>query len=242
MPVKVSPLALLAIALLAFLAQQACVQAQHAFPPHLNYRRVANQNGLRAYQYSHDVERFRSRAIAVADPVRIEEWFEEYGVSGAQLGHAVQRSGRDEAGTLIPDNWKGDLVRRVARKPFHFTTAALVANNATLEQVGLTIYDTGRISATGRISHDGGPDGSLGGANVNVILRAYASPTPGNFNNQLPVNSSMVWHSRLRFWVSRNQSEVTSLVCPSNGYVREFRQNFNQITHFEVELEAERDR
>ena len=242
MTIQKSRMALLAGAMLAFLALETQVQAQHGLLPQLNYRRVPNQNGLREYQYDHDVERFRSRAIAVADPVRIEEWFEEYGVSGAQLGHAVQRSGWDEAGTLIPDNWKGDLVRRVARKPFHFTTAALVANNATLQQVGLTIYDTGRISATGRISHDGGPDGSLAGANVNVMLRAYASPTPGNFNNQLPLNSPMVWHSRLRFWVSRNQPQVTSLVSPSNGYVREFRQNFNQITHFEVELEAERDR
>ena len=241
MTVRNSRSLLFAAVMLVSVAQESRLEAQPGVYPHWNCRRVANQNGLRAYDYRHDLQRFRASALAIADPVVIEEWREEYVVdAGYQYG--AQRSEVPTFGSLMPDGKKEALVRTVSRKPFHFTTASLVANDVTLQQVGLSIYETGTIAATGRISHDGGPDGSLAGANVTLIVRAYASPTPGNFANQLPLNSPVIWQSNQRLWVSRNQPRVIPLVGSSNSYAREFRQNFHQITHLEVELEAERDR
>ncbi len=184
--------------------------------PHLSYRRVRSQAGLPFYDYHQGVERIRDRAVAIADPTFFEEW--------------------------LPTDREATEVRQVARKPFHFTRTSLVAHHATLQQVGLTVWSNGAIVATGRISHDGGPDGSLAGANVTIILRAYAAPVTDHPGPELPINTPMIWESRRRLWVSRHQPEVISLTGTNPTYAEVLRRNFNQITHLEVELEAERDR
>ncbi len=241
MTVQKSKMALLAGAMLAFLALETHLHAQHGVLPHWNYRRVSSQYGLRSYDYEHDRQRFRDSALAIADPVIVEEWLEQYGSDAIHPQHAQRGAGIPSA-RMVPDRDKPGLVRYVARKPFHFTTASLLADNVNLQQVGLSIYETGTIAATGRISHDGGPDGSLAGAHIELIIRAYSSIPQTIVSYELPLNSPMIWQSTHRLWVSRNQPQVISLVDDSNSYAREIRQNFHQITHLEVELVAARSR
>lgn len=69
-----------------------------------------------------------------------------------------------------------DLQQAKRVKPFHFRTRRLVVDHLTLDQVGLAIDTSGRIYASGRISHSGG-DGGLIGNNVTVRIRAYVSHT-----------------------------------------------------------------
>lgn len=183
---------------------------------HLSYRRVPSQPGLPYYDYHQGVERARDRALAIADPVSFEEWFLE-----------------------DPD---ATDVRPMARKSFHFTRDSLVAQHTTLQQVGMTLWSNGSLVATGRISHDGGPDGSRVGANVTLIVRAYAAPVSDRLPDELPLNTPMLWQSRHRLWVSRHQPQVISLTEAHPTQATVLRRNFNQITHLEVELEAERDR
>lgn len=130
----------------------------------------------------------------------------------------------------------------MARKSFHFTRDSLVAQHTTLQQVGMTLWSNGSLVATGRISHDGGPDGSRVGANVTLIVRAYAAPVSDRLPDELPLNTPMLWQSRHRLWVSRHQPQVISLTEAHPTQATVLRRNFNQITHLEVELEAERDR
>ena len=61
-------------------------------------------------------------------------------------------------------------------KPFHFRATSIVVDPLILDQVGLSLEETGQLIATGRINHTGG-DGGLIGANVTVHIRAYVSHT-----------------------------------------------------------------
>ena len=62
------------------------------------------------------------------------------------------------------------------RKSFHFRRLSLPVDHLTLDQVGLALYRTGELMATGRITHDGG-DGGLIGSNVTIRVRAYVAAT-----------------------------------------------------------------
>jgi hypothetical protein len=235
-------LAAYTVCVLAVLTASERVRAQLPLVPHLGYGCARNQGCLPRHHYGHDLLRFRDRGLAVADPVVLCIWHEENIVGQEFICSHGKPYSIGTVEPLVPDNRKLELVRNVRRKPFHFTSASLAANNVRLEQVGISVYDTGQISASGRLSHDGGPDGSLAGANLTLYLRAYAAPVVPVTAGALPINAPLVWESRHKLWISRNRPQVVSLIPPDAGYSPLLRRHFEQITHLEVELEAQRDR
>jgi hypothetical protein len=194
---------------------------------------------LPAYHYGHDTPRFRDKAIAFAEPETTANWYAPHVVHQEYVCCCGQRKVCPVHQPLIPGGSKEALIRTVRRKPFHFPAASLTANHVTLQQVGLSIYDTGIIAASGRVSHDGGPVGALAGARITIILRAYAAPIT---SRELPLDSPMVWEARRQLWVSRNQPNVVSLAAADQGYFPQLRERFDEITHLEVELESRQGR
>lgn len=241
MPAYVRWLAALLALVVMPVASQRQARGQHLLIPHVGCRCTANRGSLPHYGYGHDLQRFRDSAFAVADPGVTTRWLEE-NLVGERIVCGGREKVRQVPRPLIPEGRKPQLERFARRKPFHFTTGSLSANNVTLEQVGLSIYDTGNIAASGRISHDGGPNGSVAGANVTLRLRAYAAPVAGTADGRLPLNSPLVWESSCTLWVSRNQPRVVSLTPPGQNYWPILRRQFDEITHLEVELEAQQDR
>jgi hypothetical protein len=187
----------------------------------IHFQRVRTKCCIRPYRYGHDSLRSRDTVVAIADPTRDIIWLNE----GTQTVEGVNRE------VLVE--------KTVRQKPFHFPALSLTAGPITLDRVGLRIYNTGDIEATGRISHDGGPDGGLLGGNGTIRLHAYTG-RPGN--RAEPADSPVVWGSECHFWVSANRPSVihlTPVECPDTSVIR---RQFNQITHLEVELEYQGDR
>ncbi|MEP0429852.1 MAG: hypothetical protein ABJM81_28140 [Rhodopirellula bahusiensis] len=61
-------------------------------------------------------------------------------------------------------------------KPFHLRATALEIDHLTLDRVGIALHrSTGRLVATGRISHTGGENAAIGN-NITVRIGAYVSP------------------------------------------------------------------
>ncbi len=148
--------------------------------------------------------------------------------------------------------------RTVRSRSFHFPVRALVTDQVKLETVGLILYSDGKLSATGRLINDGGPDGDLKGNRVIVRIQAF---TAMEAQQGELANAPVVWQSEQRLWVSRDKPQMTSLVGDGNrvgfrhcdGATRtrqmgkmadlsRLRQHFDEITHLEVELAYRDDR
>lgn len=172
------------------------------------------------HRYTHDDREVSNRVITIADPVRAVTWHN-------------------------PD-------RTLQRKVFHFPVRSLAANQVRLENVGLTLYSDGRLSATGRLIHDGGSQGDLLGNRVIIRLQAYAGLA--GQRGEL-ANAPVVWQTEKRLLISRDRPQVISLagyenrLAPANindTYQKEdyrekaawtrLREQFDEITHLEVEL------
>lgn len=179
-----------------------------------------------AYRYTHDDQEVSNRVIAIADPTRDVTW------------HNPERNLR--------------------QKMFHFPVRSLAADQVRLENVGLTLYSDGRLSATGRVVHDGGPQGDLMGNRVVIRLQAYAG-LPGR-QGEL-ADAAVVWQTEKQLRISRDHPQIVSLAGDENLLEPQFsydayqrgasRQNtswprlseqFDEITHLEVELAYLRDR
>ena len=208
--------------------------------PYLSARKTNNRSGLPRYNYGHDLERFRDRAVASADPVVEVNQFAE-----SRVLKSFECCGQSKLYTvpqvLIPDGERSDLKRLVRLKPFYTPTASLSAGDVTLSQMAFDIQDTGFITASGRLANSGGPNGSLQGANITIHLRAYAGRVVGP-PGTLPVNSPMIWESQSSHWISREDPKTISLTGSGRCYAAVLRQRFDGITHLEVELVAQRDR
>jgi hypothetical protein len=129
----------------------------------------------------------------------------------------------------------------VQRKKFHLRATSLTADQVNLGQIGLAIYDTGDIVATGRLAHDGGPNGDLRANFVRVHLRAYAG-LPNRADAAGLTDAPVVWACEHRFWVKRGRPKTVSLVPPTASQSSQLRCHFEKITHLEVELQCQRDR
>lgn len=187
-----------------------------AAPPHAHFfhqQRTCSRCGVpRDAGYGKDDEAARGIILASADPVRSTSW----------------RTGTGEA-------------KEAARKPFHVHGASVAAAAVSLQQVALCLYGTGRLVSSGRLVHTGGPDGSLRGNNVTIRLHAYCAPAV-DIPEALPVDSTAVWHSERSLWVARNQPVVIPMTKKPAETSDELLTFFNEITHFEIELIAHRDR
>jgi len=211
------------------------------FPsPYYNHQRICTRCCLpNNYDYGHDSPRFAASALATADAIQAVTWYDE----AIEEPECWQQDGlRYTLNSLVPRDTKArnNLSRPVQRKPFHFTQASLTVNHIRLDQIGLSIYDTGHVSASGKVSHDGGPDGGLIGNNVTIRLRAFAAPV--NQIGQLPINSTVVWENEHRLWVKRGPTQTIQLTAGRDFRDPELRRYFHEITHFEVELEYKQDR
>jgi hypothetical protein len=214
-----------------------------AGPPHAHFshrQKTHTRNGLPCHAYGKDSEVARDVALASADPVRPVTWLE--GTTSPINRRANERTSFEE---LPPpraaDSGNQDLSRVVRRKPFHVHATSITAAGASLQQIALSLYDTGQLQASGKLVHTGGTDGGLLGNNVSIRLRAYSAPTvPAP--EELPIDSELVWQSERKLWVARNQPISILLVPPDPQRDRELRRFFNEITHFEVELITHQDR
>jgi hypothetical protein len=193
---------------------------------------------LRAYPYAVDAGRSSARLVAVAPP-------------GPPSGITHYLPSRDASG-------KRQAVS-VQRKDFPVKENSVTADGVTLARVGLSLYDTGQYACTGLLQFDGGPDGSLLGANVVVRVRAYAGAPqhPGGLTNM-----RLLWETEQPIWVHRGEAKTISLLPeppqppfepaqpvrvrladtwprPPSGLVY---QHFDEITNLEIVLEHCKDR
>jgi len=132
-------------------------------------------------------------------------------------------------------------VGTTTRKPFHYRDVNLTLEHLNLNQVGFAMdKETGKVIASGRITHDGG-DGGLIGSHVTFRVRAYVSST--NKVIQIPPDAVVVWEAVQKVWVPRGQ-QVISLVPSSENqnHFQHIQSNFNAITHLELEMEVNHDR
>ncbi len=145
----------------------------------------------------------------------------------------------------------------VLRKDFGVLRNSIIADDVALERMGLSLYNTGQYACNGVLRFDGGPDGSLLGANVVVRVRAY-SGTPQHRGGL--TNMRLVWETERPVWVRRGEAKSISLLPEpfpprSSAAVRVrltdswpgpptdlIHQHFEQITHLEVVLERCKDR
>ena len=146
----------------------------------------------------------------------------------------------------------------VLRKDYSVLQNSIVADDVTLERIGVSLYGTGLYACTGLLRFDGGPDGSLLGANVVVRVRAYsgAPQHPGALTNM-----RLLWETERPMWVHRGEAKSVSLLpepLPTRGNGAEVRvrvaesgphpltemicQHFDETTHLEIVLERCKDR
>lgn len=211
--------------------------------PYKHIQRTCNRCAVPNRGYGYDTPRTRATAIAVADAAR------DVVLPSEQRWPPSDAAHRADAPRLA--NWQETLPPPAAqaakaaeqkpqRKPFHVRALALTAGPAKLEQLALSITDTGHVDSSGRLTHDGGPDGSLLGSKVTIRLRAFAAVAPDA--ERLPPDAPLVWQSQQTLWVARNQPATISLAPTLHAHAPELRRHFNEITHFEVELAAQQDR
>lgn len=145
------------------------------------------------------------------------------------------------------------------RKDFPVLRNSISTGGVTLERIGLSLYDRGQYACTGLLRFDGGPDGSLLGANVVVHVRAY-SGTPGHPGGL--TNMRLLWETERAFWLNRGQAVTVSLLpdpprlqpafaTPVRAHLEHslpfppshlIYQHFGETTHLEVELEYRKNR
>jgi hypothetical protein len=185
--------------------------------------------------------------------------------AGCASASVVAIASADQPTTItnyLPSAEPGETRRAVSvlRRVFPVTTNSVTVDGVTLERMGLAFYSTGQYACTGLLRFDGGPDGSLLGANVVVRVRAYSGVPqhPGGLTGM-----RLLWESERPIWVSRGQSVATSLLpdppqqrkqafaSPVGVHLEDMcpcapsdiiYQHFDEITHLEVVLERYRDR
>src|SRR5205807_1961674 len=124
----------------------------------------------------------------------------------------------------------------VRRKRFLLDATAIVADPVRLDQVQLAVYETGRVAASGRILHPGGPNPGLLGNNITIRVRAYAGvPLEGTSSP----NGPLLWQGEKLRWLPKNQPQVMVL---SGEFSEEVRLHYDEIQLMEVNLEYRKDR
>ncbi len=120
-------------------------------------------------------------------------------------------------------------------KRFHLQSPRLVTGSLSLEQIGVIVYETGQIAASGRIQSSGGPTGASKGDRAVVEIRAYNA----DLQNVLSSDATLLWSARREIWIPTGAPETISFLPPSlPGGSAALGSLFDQITHFEVNLQA----
>lgn len=199
---------------------------------------TCNRYSLPAYPYEQYKERLSSSVVAIAS---VEQ--------PSPITSYVLRTEAERTRQAIG----------VRRKDFPLLRNSVSAGGVTLERMGFSLYDTGQHVCTGLLRFDGGPDGSLLGANVVVRVRAYsgAPQHPGGLTNM-----RLLWETERAFWLNRGQAVTVSLLpnpprvqpafaTPVRVHLEHswpyppsdlIYQHFGETTHLEVELEYRKDR
>lgn len=178
-----------------------------------NRQRIPNRCSVPRHNYRHDETRPRASAVCV--------------VETPEPGTVV----RNRPNATDPADRKIQV--RVKRFPFPIKTLTL--DHITLSQVGITLYEDGTLLASGRIRHDGGPNGDLRGNDVTVRLRAYAGNSEAKEGLE---DEPSIWQSEMTVWITKDDNRVIQLT-PSNAvWMRPAcKTYFNETTHIEVEIE-----
>lgn len=193
----------------------------HAYSFGHHYR-TRSRRCLPGGKYGHDVDRFGNAVIAAADPVRDVVWQET------------------EAETVNGATRHVTRPLTVQLKPFSIRVSGIEVDHITLDQIGLHLYSTGKLVATGRIRHDGGPDAVLRSNQVAIRLHAYTAI--GDRVEMDLADTPAVWSSQKELRVSQGRPNVIQLTPAAQAVYPKLRLHFNQITHIKVELDYRRDR
>lgn len=125
----------------------------------------------------------------------------------------------------------------VRRKSFAPIQPTIVADDVTLDRIGLAIYETGHVAFTGVVSHVGGTDGLVRGSDVTFRVRGYGI---NRLTSPALPNGPLYFEMRRICRVSKGDSAAVSLVpCECCETIRA---RYDEITHLEVILESRRSR
>lgn len=119
----------------------------------------------------------------------------------------------------------------VDRKRFGFEEPALEADPVTVSGVGVAIYSTGQIVATGALTHAGEPQARPAGTEVTVRIRAYAASTP---EAARVANAPVFWEASRTLWVRPGTKRRFSF---SAELAPELRRHFHEVSHLELNLQ-----
>ncbi len=109
--------------------------------------------------------------------------------------------------------------------------AALQIQDVTLQQLGLAIYETGEIAATGSITLQlSDPPGKIG-KQVLIEIRGFGA-TPSGLPD--PPNGPMHFRLTHCVWLSSGQESTISLVGVNKD--DSIRRHFDEITHLQIKL------
>ena len=118
----------------------------------------------------------------------------------------------------------------VRRKTFSFPTGVSV-DKIELNRIGVSLYDTGEIAATGIIQATDANDPNHPNYDVTIHLRAYG----GTAAAASDPNGPILCQSTVSFWLEPNRPIAVSLIpcrhCPKIAT------HFDEIRHIEVRLE-----
>jgi hypothetical protein len=121
------------------------------------------------------------------------------------------------------------------RKRFELDVRQLSASSFLLDQIGVAVYDNGRIAASGQLFHSGGQTGAERGGEVDVRVIGYGAADASGLTG----GAVVLWETAVREWVPRGGPKTVSLIDP--GRQTEIRslvaETFEELTHVEVMIE-----
>lgn len=188
------------------------------------------------YRYGHDDPRGVDRAVSQPAPPA-ETVTQAQGLAETST-ETVTRT-RSEDGAQVTRTRRRTVTRSpqvtsVRRK--RFIIRPLETGPVRLQQIGISLYETGRFVLSGRLNHDGGPNGALWGNRVTVRVRALAGPEGEN----VPADKApAVWETSRSLWLSRGVPEPFSLRIRGTAALA---RHFDEITHIEIYLQHRRNR
>lgn len=139
-----------------------------------------------------------------------------------------------------PPPFPGTYPQTLRSKSFHLPLPGMAIDGIRLEQVGLTLYESGRLDATGVLIHSGGPDAAIQGNWVTLRLRAYAAEAVEAAN---PLDAPASWECEQRFWLPRGPKTVPLIAAEDRAAAMEvLGLQFDKLNYIQVELEYTNDR
>jgi hypothetical protein len=149
-------------------------------------------------------------------------------------------------GTTPTEVGKKDVDQKVAliRKSFVLSSPAVQVDHIRLDQVGLAIYDNGKVAFSGQLLNQGGKLKELLGNNVKVVLRAHAGQNNEGTPLVLPrsagpVSGPMLWEKVIYDqWLTAQNPKTIAISMPAD----EILNHFSEITGFDVTVAYDKGR